>query len=164
MTVSIRLGGPDDLAAAANIYAAATQARREGRAVEEWRLAEVRDELANPEAWLFIAEVDGAQVAMASAAPSRHDKGAGDLMPGLCYLGFVFVMPDWWGRGVGSRLLDVTIAEAVNRGFTHMHLWTHENNERAHAIYLRRGFTRTGQAHPSGNDPDINVEEWERDL
>jgi len=164
MTVTIRSGGPADFETAAQIYFVSGTARRDGRPIEDWRMEQIRAEIATPDAWLFMAEDDGVPIAMAEAMPSRLETGDRDLVPGLCYLGLIFVLPERWGEGIGAQLLDLLMAEAVNRGFTRVHLWTHENNDRAHAMYLRRGFDRTGKAHPSGNDADINVEEWARDL
>ena len=76
----------------------------DGREIEGWRLAQVRDEITNPESWLLMAEDDGVPVGMASAMPSREDHGKGDLVPGRCHLGFVFVVP------VGSLIAFFVLA------------------------------------------------------
>lgn len=164
MAVSIRPGGPEDFEVAIDIYGVSTAARRDGRPAEDWRLAQIKVEIENPESWLLLAEDAGVPIAMATAVPSRQDHGAGELVPGLCYLGFLFVIPNRWGEGIGVLLLDAMLTEALNRGFARMHLWTHDNNDRAIAMYSHRGFVRTGRTQPSINDPDINVSEWERPL
>jgi len=164
MAVSIRPGGPEDYDTALDIYFVSGTARRDGRPIEDWRLAQVRDEIRNPEAWLLMAEDVAIPVGMASAMPSRLDHGNGDLVPGLCYFGFVFVVPQRWGEGIGSLLVDTMLAHVVKRGYSRVHLWTHDNNARAYAMYARRGFVRTGRSRPSSNDPDITISEWARDL
>ena len=164
MAVTIRPGGPDDFDAALAVYNVSSTARRGGKQVEDWRLAEVRAEIAHPEGWLLMAEDEGVAVGMATAMPSRREHGQGELVPGLCYLGLVFVVPERWGERIGSRLTDLMLDEAKARGFTRIHLWTHENNARAHALYEPRGFVRTGANEPGGNDPEILSEEWERSL
>ena len=164
MAVTIRPGGPDDFDAALQIYFVAGTARREGRPIEDWRLAQIRDEIAHPDGWLLMAEDNGQPIGMATAMQSLLDHGAGDVVPGLCYLGLVFVIPERWGEGIGGRLTDGMIEEAKARGFSRMNLNTHENNTRAQRMYEHRGFHRTGHQEPSRNDPDIAVEEWETAL
>ena len=76
----------------------------------------------------------------------------GPLVPGLCYLDLIFVVPERWGEGVGALLLDTVIADARGRGFARIHLLTHDDNERAQRLYAIRGFERTGWSRMS-SDP-----------
>ena len=48
------------------------------------------------------------------------------------------------GRGLGALLLDTVIAEARGRGFSRMHLLTHDDNDRAHGLYASRGLRTNG--------------------
>jgi GNAT superfamily N-acetyltransferase len=82
---------------------------------------------------------------MASAEPLRSDDGAGPVVPGGCFLGSLFVVPERWGEGIGGTVLDAALAEAKRRGCTRVHLWTHEDNERSHCLYRSRGFLPTGR-------------------
>jgi GNAT superfamily N-acetyltransferase len=81
---------------------------------------------------------------MASAEPLRSDEG-GQEVQGGCFLGYLFVVPERWGEGIGGMLLDAAISEAKRRHYSHIHLWTHEDNERSHRLYRSRGFIPTGR-------------------
>jgi len=94
--------------------------------------------------------------------PSRRDYGAGPLVAGLCYLDLIFVIPERWGEGIGSSVLDVVLSDARARGFSRIHLWTHDDNEPAQRLYRSREFTPTGQSRPS--EAGSQASEWARDL
>ncbi len=50
------------------------------------------------------------------------------------------VRPEWRGRGVGSALLDAVEERARARGCCKITLEVHDTNDRAKALYERRGF------------------------
>jgi GNAT superfamily N-acetyltransferase len=106
-----------------------------------------------PDAFLVIAEDAGAVVGMALAMQGLADDGAGPPVPGLCFIGMVFVAPDRWGQGIGGRIVDSVLAEVWSRGYGRAQLWTHASNERAQRLYESRGFRRTGreQDHELGD-------------
>ena len=60
-------------------------------------------------------------------------------------------------RESGGVLLDAVLAEAKRRNYSRIHLWTHEDNERSHRLYLSRGFSRTGRVSDDEG-------EWARNL
>jgi GNAT superfamily N-acetyltransferase len=96
-------------------------------------------------------------VGMASAEPLRGEDGAGPEIPGGCFVNLLFVVPERWGEGIGGAILDAVLAEAKRRRYSHIHLWTHEDNERSHRLYRGRGFAPTGRtAHGEG--------EWVREI
>lgn len=142
---TIRRGTPADLEPAIAVWRAANEARLEGRAAPSPEHGErVRGHLENPDAFLFVAEdvrISGMAVGMRGLA----DDGAGPPIEGLCHVGAVFVTPRRWGEGLGGRLVDAVLAEARGRGYTRAQLWTHADNTRAHRLYARRGFHRTGR-------------------
>jgi ribosomal protein S18 acetylase RimI-like enzyme len=55
----------------------------------------------------------------------------------------VFVDPERWGRGIGSRLLDALHREMRVRDWRTSSLWTRSNNERARRLYECRGYSLT---------------------
>jgi [ribosomal protein S18]-alanine N-acetyltransferase len=61
-----------------------------------------------------------------------------------------------WGRGIGSRLLEELLAEAVRRGCTEVFLEVRADNLRAQRLYEWWGFAevglRRGYYQPSGTD------------
>jgi ribosomal-protein-alanine N-acetyltransferase len=68
----------------------------------------------------------------------------------------IAVRSAYWGRGIGSALLDALVTAARDRGRTEMFLEVRADNPRAHGLYLRRGFgelgVRRGYYQPSGVD------------
>jgi ribosomal protein S18 acetylase RimI-like enzyme len=163
MTVTVRIGGPDDIDGAVDVYVRGGTARRGTRMPDE-RISEVRATLSRQETWFFVADDKGVAIGMAAAMPSREDFGAGPVVPGQCYLDLIFVVPERWGEGVGSLLLDTVIADARLRGFAQLNLLTHDDNERAQRLYASRGFERTGRSRQSRDPKNGTVSEWSRAL
>ena len=145
MAILIRLGDAADVDAAVSVYERSNLARRQGvwpnRAAG---VARVTAHLRDPASWFFVAKEGPAFVGMASAEPLRGD-GAGPVLPGGCFLNFLFLVPERWGEGIGGLLLDAVLAEAKRRHYSRIHLWTHEDNERSHRLYRSRGFSPTGR-------------------
>ena len=107
---------------------------------------------------------EGEPVGMAAAMPSREDFEDGPLVPGLCYLDLIFVVPERWGDGIGALLLDTVLADARGRGFSRIHLLTHDDNERAQTLYASRSFAKTGWSRMSRDAANGMVSEWAREL
>jgi len=163
MAISVRLGAPGDVDAALSVYERSNLARRLGR----WpshaeRLAHVRANLRDTGSWFLVGEDGTETVAMASVLPFRTDRGAGPVMPSTSFLDLIYVIPERWGEGIGGSILDEVVEEAERRGSPRLYLWTHEHdNDRAHRLYLGRGFTRTGVT--GRDDAGEPVAEWLRD-
>ena len=163
MTIRVSLGGAEDVSAAVDVYVRGGTARS-GLAPSQERVGQVREMLRAAATWFFVASDDELPIGMAAAMPSRENQGAGELVQGLCYLDLIFVVPERWGDGIGALLLDTVIADARGRGFERLHLLTHDDNERAHALYASRGFERTGWARRASDPAAGNVSEWARPL
>ncbi len=56
----------------------------------------------------------------------------------------ITVSPDWQGRGHGAALLDAVQHHTLARGFHMLWLEVRQSNERARALYRRRGFAEVG--------------------
>ena len=159
---AIRRGTPADFDPAIGVWRASNEARLEGRGVPPPEHgARVRAHLENPDAFLFVAE-DGAVSGMAVGMQGLADDGAGPPIKGLCHVGAVFVSPERWGEGLGGRLVDAVLDEARARGYVKAQLWTHAGNARAHKLYTRRGFRRTGREKQ--DDIGEPIAHYERDL
>ncbi|PYE84662.1 GNAT family N-acetyltransferase [Pseudoroseicyclus aestuarii] len=52
----------------------------------------------------------------------------------------IFVAPEARSQGVGSRLIEAAAGEAAARGYREMRLEVVQGNDRALALYRRRGF------------------------
>jgi GNAT superfamily N-acetyltransferase len=164
VTVVVRSGGPEDVDAAIDVYIRGGTARRGGERMPVERIEQVRALLKAPTTWYFVGFDGRSAVGMAAALPSREDEGAGPLVPGLCYLDLLFVVPERWGDGIGALLLDTIIADAQGRGFNRIHLLTHDDNKRAQRLYGSRGFERTGWGRPASYPAAGAVSEWARLL
>jgi GNAT superfamily N-acetyltransferase len=146
VAILVRLGDAADVDAAVSVYERSNLARRQGvwpnRAA---RVGQVRAHLRDPDSWLLLADEGPALVGIASAESLRGEDGAGPVIPGGCFLNLLFVVPERWGEGIGGVILDAVLAEAKRRDYSHIHLWTDEDNERSHRLYRSRGFSPTGQ-------------------
>lgn len=146
MAILIRLGDAADVDAAVSVYEQSNLARRQGvwpnRAAGTER---VRAHLCDPASWFLLADEGPALVGMASAQPLRGEDGAGPVIPGGCFLSYLFVVPERWGEGIGGVILDAVLVESKRRRYSRIHLWTHEDNERSHRLYRSRGFSPTGR-------------------
>jgi GNAT superfamily N-acetyltransferase len=158
VAVLIRLGEAADVDAAVSVYERSNLARREGawpgRAA---RVEHVRSRLHDPGSWFLVATDGPIVVGMASAEALRGENRAGPVIPGGCFLNLLYVLPERWGEGIGRAMLDAVLAEARRRGYSRIHLWTHEDNERSHRLYRSGGFS------PTGRTIDGKAE-WAREL
>ena len=143
MTVVVRPATADDHEPAIAVWAAAEAARCGGPAPEEVPAA-LRERFRRPDVWLLVAVDDGQVVGVTQGWPAREDDGAGPVITGRCHLSLVFVAPDRWREGIGSRLVDGALEHARSLGFDHVQLYTHEDNARAQRLYQGRGFARDG--------------------
>jgi ribosomal protein S18 acetylase RimI-like enzyme len=145
--VLIRLGEAADVDSAVSFYERSNLARRQGIwPGQAARVEHVRARLRDPDTWLVVATEGQQMVAMASARALRDHDGAGPVIPGGCFLGFLYVIPERWGRGIGGAVLDAVLAEAKRRHQSRIHLLTHADNERSQQLYRSRGFSPTGRS------------------
>lgn len=78
----------------------------------------------------------------------RPDAG----IPAGWLLDKLYVRPDHWGRGVGSRLHDTALARAAALSLPELNLWVLYDNHRARRMYRRRGW-RLVPGMTLANDP-----------
>jgi ribosomal protein S18 acetylase RimI-like enzyme len=94
-------------------------------------LAVLRDELASG------VNFQRALVNSALRGFASFERGA---RPGEFKLHKLYVHPDWQHRGVGRALLAAVEQQVSRAGGTHLKLNVNKRNERAIAMYRRRGF------------------------
>ncbi len=63
-------------------------------------------------------------------------------VPAKMLLDRLYVVPEFWGVGIGSRLHDAALEAAQRRGATRLDLWVLKANRRARSMYERRGWQR----------------------
>jgi GNAT superfamily N-acetyltransferase len=158
VAIVIRMGRPADVDAAVSIFERSNLARRQGVWPHHPASVErVGKHLRDPSSWFLLA-IDGpTAVAMASVEALRGEDEAGSVISDGCFLNYLFVVPEQWGRGIGGVVLDAVLAEATRRHYSRIHLWTHDDNERSHRLYRSRGFSPTGKTADGEG-------EWAREL
>jgi GNAT superfamily N-acetyltransferase len=56
----------------------------------------------------------------------------------------LFVHPDRWRSGVGTRLMNAALDALAEQGYEDATVWSFDDNDRANAFYERHGFERDG--------------------
>jgi RimJ/RimL family protein N-acetyltransferase len=62
---------------------------------------------------------------------------------GLVYL--LYVLPQYWGHGVGTELMHAALGEMQVLNLTKASLWVLSDNKRARRFYEKHGWTFDGQ-------------------
>jgi len=57
----------------------------------------------------------------------------------------LYVMPEFWSRGIGSMLHDHALDRLREVNVQEARLWTLTENHRARAFYVKRGWSLTGR-------------------
>jgi len=102
------------------------------------RRAHYEKELADPRAYLLLAELDGRVVGYAmvlGGSPSQTW-----AIESTATLETIVLLPEARGRGVGSQLVERVKEEARADGVTHLGLGVVAGNEDAIRFYRRHGF------------------------
>ena len=103
--------------------------------------------LADAATWALIALDGTLPIAHVAFTPAR-ERAEGEPpgwserppIPGLAHLWQLFVLPEWWGRGVAPALHDAALAEMRARGYERARLFTPSASQRARRFYERRGW------------------------
>ena len=126
-------------------------------------LQQVREGLRRPSVWAMIAFSGGEPAGHVSVTQARERAEPRPDIPGLAHLWQLFVRPPWWGSGLATRLNALAVANAAERGFEAIRLYTPVGNLRARAFYEREGWTTDGVAIP---EPLLGLDllQYRRDL
>ena len=154
MDVAIRRARPADADAVVRVHELASAAQFEeliGRSLDDVlpfheRLEACRRDLEqqSTRAATLIAEWGGEAVGMASWRLVSSDLGEVEDL---------HVIPEAWGTGVASRLLDAAVAALRDAGAEVALLWVGETNARARRFYEREGWEHDGTSRPSRLGP-----------
>jgi len=149
--IRIRRPGPADATTIAEVHVATWQAAYAGIFPDDFLSAMSVEHRA--EVWtrileeatdgpgLHVAVAGGRIVGFAHGGPSR-DTDARDAAEVYA----VYVLPGYWGTGVGRALLDALVAELTAGAAPEATLWVLEPNHRARAFYEREGWEYDGRA------------------
>jgi GNAT superfamily N-acetyltransferase len=113
--------------------------------------------------YTWVAEDDdgtiAGQVAYVPASRSRHPVHD----PALAHLGQLFVRRAHWGTGLARELLSLVVADAIEREFAAMRLFTPAGHARARRFYEREGWEPRGE--PKLEEPlGLELIEYRRAL
>jgi GNAT superfamily N-acetyltransferase len=95
----------------------------------------VTTHLAEPDVTTFVAEQEGRVVGYAAAQIKRQEPS-----PDVGIISYNAVDPDYWGRGIGTALIEAVIGYLGEQGARVLAVWTLEVDEPACHIYERLGF------------------------
>lgn len=60
-------------------------------------------------------------------------------------IGRIYLLPEYWGQGLGGQFLAWAINEARREGYKSLGLWVIEENTRARKAYEKAGFVHEGE-------------------
>ncbi|WGD38654.1 ribosomal protein S18-alanine N-acetyltransferase [Lysinibacter sp. HNR] len=104
---------------------------------DAWSVNSMRGELlAADRRYLVALTRDGAVVGYAGLLASRG-AGEGDIQT-------IAVLPEWRGRGLARRMLEMLLGEAQSRGAREIFLEVRKDNPVAEGLYQSLGFERIG--------------------
>lgn len=92
--------------------------------------------LANPSPSLLVAENSEQIIGFSAFGAYRDEIGS----PTVHELWALYLLPDYFSKGVGQRLWLASRAEMVSRGAIEIRLWVLTGNDRAERFYKRAGF------------------------
>lgn len=160
MPAELRRLTVDDTAELISLWQGANDARRERIGLPG--LLEAHPVLARPGAFgvgIFEPNLVAAAVAMPALA---DDARSPHNVPGLAHISSVATSPARWGQGLGGRVVQAVLLQAIRRGYARAQLWTHGTNAGASRLYEREGFARTGRQRP--DDRGEHIVHYLRDL
>lgn len=150
--IQIRDAAPQEVGAIALVIARAN-AQRDGEhlpvVVEDDQLSDLRERMGRPNAWAYVA-VDDNEVAGFALGYPRTNERTSPATADTEYLSLLMIEPNYWGRGIASRLLDLIAERARNVGRSHLTLRTRDvDNDHARSVYEHKGFVLTGATKDS---------------
>lgn len=104
--------------------------------------------LSDSETWALLALADGEPVGHVAFYPGREGSPDRSVpvrsrprIPGLAHFWQLFVLPEWWGRGVASTLHEHAITAIRERRYEQARLYTPSQHARARRFYERREWS-----------------------
>lgn len=116
--------------------------------LERWRrVLEERP----PGAALLVLEEAGRLLGTAGAGPNRgEEERVGELYS-------LYVDPEHWGRGLGTRLHDGALTHLAREGWSEAILWVLEGNTGAQRFYERLGWCDDGGRTEVWDAPTVRM-------
>jgi ribosomal protein S18 acetylase RimI-like enzyme len=105
-----------------------------------WRETIARQVAAASQERTWVIEVEGRIVGVAEGGRARDT----DAPPGSGELHAIYLAPEAWSRGLGSRLFEQAVEELSASGLDPLVLWVLASNERARSFYERHSWATDG--------------------
>ena len=107
--------------------------------VDEWyRDDVVADAVGSEQVVYLVASDDGDVVGFTSAGPSEQVPD--DAAEEVAQLYTIYVAPDYWREGIGSRLFDLVLDRLRRRQFDALRICVLKANDHARSFYETYGF------------------------
>jgi GNAT superfamily N-acetyltransferase len=110
-----------------------------------------------PRTGTVLATAGPTVLGFASTGPPLVPEDSPDPVLGDLYA--IYLEPEVWGRGLGTRLHAAALDRLRESGFTRAGLWVLDGNERALRFYRREGWIDTGRTRVDRGPDDIELHE-----
>lgn len=100
-------------------------------------------DFADPRVHWRVATAQDEPIGYAKLTPLRAP--ASEPLAGAMELQQIYVLSDWQGTGVATRLMEWGLATARAQGAPEIYLTVFDHNERAKRFYARHGFEEVGR-------------------
>ncbi|MGG5461131.1 N-acetyltransferase family protein [Clostridium sp. B9] len=74
----------------------------------------------------------------------------------------IYLLPEYFGRGVGTKLINWGLGELRNRGYKKVTLWVLEDNIKARKFYEKVGFKHDGTIKEINIGKSLNEYRYEK--
>lgn len=149
MEVTILPAGMEEVNALAEVHAPAWQRAYLGIVPHgvldaftvESRVEPFRQAIGRGEESYYLVRVAGRPAGLLSL----HRSHEASEPPTVGEIYALYLHPDFWGSGLGGRVMEFALAELTRRGFLQVNLWVLAENARARAFYEKWGFLPDGR-------------------
>ena len=94
--------------------------------------------IADPDIEVVVAEIDDKLVGSGYAL--IRDNSHFKVPEKYIYLGFMYVVPEWRGKGINGMILDHLMEWGKTKGYSEFQLTVYAENESAMQAYKKKGF------------------------
>ncbi|MHB1484312.1 MAG: GNAT family N-acetyltransferase [Saccharofermentanales bacterium] len=101
----------------------------------EKRKALFRETIPAGKGYYLIAFTDDVPCGLCYFCDSRDDD-----MAGFAEIVAFYTLEEYWGRGIGKKIMDSALSEISRLGYNNVMLWVFEKNARARKFYEKCGF------------------------
>ena len=105
----------------------------------------------------FVGEVDGEVRGFVGVGESRAEPGVGELYA-------IYVLPNAWGTGLATRLIERGEEDLRARGFTLAMLDVLADNPRARRFYERQGWVSTETFESTFLAHEVELARYRKEL